>query len=73
MPKQQKRIVGYDRDYPGSYGWPIYEVLCPECKQWVKDYGAVSADIGGYEHSLCKECGDKVFPPEMENQSSQAK
>lgn len=63
MALQGRIKVGYEQKYPGSYAWPIYEVLCPECGKWVKEYGEVDQqDADGDWHCLCIPCGDKVMP-----------
>lgn len=59
---QQTRKIGIEQDYPGSYQWPILEVVCPECEQWVSQYGEVSTEINGETYHLCIPCGDTVFP-----------
>ena len=63
MTTDRKRVIGYDQDYPGSYRWPIYEILCPECKKWSKDYGNVTVEIDDEDIPLCEKCGDEIFPP----------
>lgn len=56
---QPKRLIGHEKEYP--YAWPIYEVFCPECKRWSKDYGDVDVEIpNGEDHSLCLECSEKI-------------
>ena len=55
---QPKRLIGHEQDYPGSYKWPIYEVLCPSCKKWVQEYGDVDELINGEWHMLCVPCGE---------------
>jgi hypothetical protein len=57
----ERRIIGYDQDYPGSYRWPVYEIFCPECGQWVKDYGEVDQLINGQWFALCTHCGEKAM------------
>lgn len=57
MAQETKRVVGYDQDYPGGYRWPIYEILCPECGKWCREYGEVDILINGEWVPLCLECG----------------
>lgn len=56
-----QRVIGYDQDYPGSYRWPNYEILCPVCKKWKKDYGEVDEqqDDGSWR-PVCIPCGNRV-------------
>jgi hypothetical protein len=63
---QQTSTYGHEQDYPGSYRWPLVEVLCPWCERWVREYGEYSTTIDGHEHYLCDECGEDegiVEPP----------
>jgi hypothetical protein len=62
---QQKRVIGYDQDYPGSYRWPIHEIKCPVCKLWKKEYGEVDQEIDGEWQQLCIECGEKAWAEEI--------
>ena len=62
---QQKRKIGVEQDYPGAYAWPVFEVLCPECGQWSREYGDVDQQQDDGEwHQLCAPCGAKAFPEE---------
>jgi predicted RNA-binding Zn-ribbon protein involved in translation (DUF1610 family) len=55
---QPERTYGHEQDYPGSYRWPMVEVLCPECGKWTREYGEVSTLVGSEEHYLCPKCGE---------------
>jgi hypothetical protein len=58
---QQKRQIGLERDYPGSYGWPIYEVMCPECNEWKSEYGNMDQlQHNGEWYTVCVECEEKI-------------
>lgn len=61
MAEQQTRKVGEMQEYPGSYAWPIMEVLCPLCEKWTGDYGEVdSQDKDGDWHHLCTKCAADI-------------
>lgn len=55
----EKRIVGYEQEYPGAYRWPIYEMLCPVCNQWSKDFGDYQQKIDGVWVEVCQKCGEE--------------
>lgn len=59
-----QRVIGYDQDYPGSYAWPIYEILCPICQLWSKKYGDVDKLIGDKWYYLCIQCGEEEIKKE---------
>jgi hypothetical protein len=63
---QPRRVYGHEQEYPGSYRWPLQEVLCPECGQWVRQYGDVSESFNGYEHYLCIPCGELALPDDVQ-------
>lgn len=64
--KQKRNIIGQLQEYPGAHVWYDYEVCCPECERFVKEYGDVTqTDNDGDEHALCVPCGDRVFPPRV--------
>jgi DNA-directed RNA polymerase subunit RPC12/RpoP len=73
---QHKRKVGVDQDYPGSYGWPVYEYRCPDCGQWFGgrtgvDGSDVSETVEGEHQYLCAPCGDRVIAETPEFQRSE--
>lgn len=51
--------VGYEQDYPGSYKWPIYQLICPLCKQQTNNYGTTEQEIDGRWQYICDECAEK--------------
>lgn len=53
----EKRLIGYEE---GCH--PIYQLFCPECKEWTEEYGVVEKEINRVWHPLCIPCGDKAFP-----------
>lgn len=64
--QQNKRQIGVERDYPGSFAWPVFEVYCPECHKFSGDYGDIDmTDDDGDIHMLCGPCGNTLFPAEI--------
>jgi hypothetical protein len=62
---QQRRKIGVEQDYPGSFEWPIYEYLCPCCNTWGGGSGT-DQKVGDEWHVLCEACEEKVNK-EMDN------
>ncbi len=67
QPKRQYEAI---QEYPGSTIWRSYEVFCPACGQWVKEYGDVDEkDEDGDYHKLCLPCG-KIAWEKVENETN---
>ena len=56
----EKRQVGVERDYPGSYGWPIYQYLCCECGRWGECSDTERVNDDGTFSPICPECAAKI-------------
>ncbi len=59
---EDRRRVGIERDYPGGYGWPIYQYRCPECGQWADGSAVTTVHEDGTESMRCQLCAAKVWP-----------
>lgn len=58
-----KRIIGHEQEYPGSYAWPIYEYHCPDCGKWTQKICDIDGqDKDGEYTPLCEACGNEVAP-----------
>lgn len=67
IPKHLKnnkvRLRSVSRDYPGSYGWPNWEIACPCCLKWTMEYGDVEQqDEHGNWQCICNKCGEDLYP-----------
>lgn len=66
-----KRVCGRTTEGHGEYAtvWRDYEILCPDCERWRKDYGEFSRQVGDdpdVQEWICGECaspfqGDDFF------------
>jgi len=60
--KEKKRLIGWEGEkHLGLSPWPIYEILCPECGKWSKEYGEMDVrDENNESVSVCNKCAAKL-------------
>ncbi len=58
--EKDRRKVGVEQDYPGSYEWPIYEYRCPICKKWSSGSDVTVTHNDETESVLCEKCASTI-------------